>query len=59
MEKIPPIRVEYSVRDEDDCAVFPFIDRTGERLVLVPKDKFEVVADSGNSIILREVKLPF
>jgi len=62
MEKIDPLTVEYNVLPEDNRVVFPFIDRTGEMLVLIPKSKFEIVDSDGATIILREInndKPPF
>lgn len=56
-----PLTIEYSVQKDDNRVVFPFIDRTGDMLVIIPRDKFEVLSDSGSSIILREIsqKPPF
>ena len=62
MPPTTPVTTEYGVQNGDDKAVFPVINRTGEELILIPKDTFEVFmdGDSGSTIILRKrVYAPF
>lgn len=55
MEKAP-LTIEFRCGSTDTRAVFPLIERTGEDLILIPADLFEVAVTTEHSIILKRKK---
>jgi hypothetical protein len=51
-----PLTMQFGVKDQDNRAIFPMIDRTGESLIIIPADKFTVVETTEKSIILRLIQ---
>lgn len=48
----------FGIGEGEDRAIFPIINKTGENLVLIPADRFVVVATTDKNIILKLLPEP-